>query len=135
MHETPFEVILIKQLVHCLPFFKLVWKFTKITSRVIGRMVSYTRKLILYWHTVTWWGHMGHLSMWKQRHRLWTEIHLCHTVACFHMISISLISGRDHPLCALLLCSMTHYDITMATDVTRDINCDATMDNDADMCT
>ncbi len=50
---------------------------------------------------------------------------LCRTIACFHMIS-----GGDHPcahyflwilaLCALLLCSMIHYDITMAHDVGSD---------------
>ncbi len=55
---------------------------------------------------------------------------LLHTMACFHVISTSMISGRDHPcahyflwilpLCALLLCSMTHYDITMDYDVVRD---------------
>ncbi len=55
---------------------------------------------------------------------------LCCTMACFHVISISLISSGDHPcghyclwilpLCALRLCSMTHYDITMAHDVARD---------------
>ncbi len=56
--------------------------------------------------------------------------YLCCTTPCFHVISISLISNGDHPcahyflwilpLCALLLCSMTHYDITMAHDVARD---------------
>ncbi len=75
-------------------------------------------------------------------------------MACFHVISISLISSGDHPfahyflwilpMCALPLRSMTHYDITMAhdvarmpccgttmgNDVARDIHCDATMDND-----
>ncbi len=61
------------------------------------------------------------------------------------MIFISLICGGDHPcahyflwilpLCALLLCSMTHYDITMAHDVARDIHCHATMDNYVAMCT
>ncbi len=53
------------------------------------------------------------------------------------------------PLCALLLCSMTHYDITMAhdvprmyhcgttmgNDIARDIHCDVTMDDDVAMCT
>ncbi len=44
------------------------------------------------------------------------------------MISISLISGGDYPcvqyvlwklpLCALLLCSLTHYDITVGNDNT-----------------
>ncbi len=57
-------------------------------------------------------------------------------MACFHMISISLISGGDHPcthyylwgllLCVLLLCSMTHYYITMGHDIARD----ATISND-----
>ncbi len=52
-------------------------------------------------------------------------------MACFHVISTSLISGRDHPgahyvlwilpLYALLLYSMTHYDITMGHDVVRDV--------------
>ncbi len=84
---------------------------------------------------------------------------LCCTMACVHVISRSLISGGDHPcahyflwilpLCALLLCSMTHYDMTMAhdiarmphcgttmgNDVVRDIHCDATMDNDVTMYT
>ncbi len=56
---------------------------------------------------------------------------LCRTMACFHVISISLIFSGDHPcahyflwilpLCALLLCSMTHYDITMGNDVVRDV--------------
>ncbi len=54
------------------------------------------------------------------------------------------------PLCALLLFSMTHYDIKMGNerllrmhhcgiivgnDVVRDIHCDVTMDNDVAMCT
>ncbi len=36
------------------------------------------------------------------------------------------------PLRALLLilCSMTHYDITMGTDVTKDNHCYVTMSND-----
>ncbi len=52
-------------------------------------------------------------------------------------------------LCALLLCSMTHYDITMGHDVVwyahcgttmgnyvaRDIHYDVTMDNDVAMYT
>ncbi len=50
-------------------------------------------------------------------------------MASFHVISISLISGGHHvvlttfcgvPLCALLLCSMTHYDITMDHDIGKD---------------
>ncbi len=54
---------------------------------------------------------------------------LCRTMACFQVISTSLISGGDHPcahyflwilpLCALPLCSMTHYDITMGHDIVR----------------
>ncbi len=61
-------------------------------------------------------------------------------MACFHMISISLISGGDHPcahyvlwilpMCALLLCSMTLYDITMAHEVGRMPHCGTTMGND-----
>ncbi len=75
-------------------------------------------------------------------------------MACFHVISTSLISGGDHPyahyfllilpLCALLLCSMTHYDITMllgmphcrttmSNDVYRDVHYDVKMDNDVAM--
>ncbi len=81
------------------------------------------------------------------------------TMACFHVISISLISGVDHPcalyflcrlsLCTLLLCCMTHYDITMGhnidryaplwiaigNDISRDIHCDVIMDNNVAMCT
>ncbi len=66
-------------------------------------------------------------------------------MACFHVISISLISSGDLPcalyvlwilpVCALLLCSMTHYDTTMGHDIVRDIHCDTTMDNDVAMCT
>ncbi len=33
-------------------------------------------------------------------------------------------------MCALLLCSMTHCDITMGDDVARDANCNITMGND-----
>ncbi len=73
---------------------------------------------------------------------IWSRkiLHLCRTMACFHLISISLISSVAcfHlisislitpvlttflwilPLCALLLHSMTHYDITMGHDVVRD---------------
>ncbi len=52
------------------------------------------------------------------------------SMVCFHVISISLISSGDHPcahyilwilpLCALRLCCMNHYDITMAHEVARD---------------
>ncbi len=59
---------------------------------------------------------------------------------------------RSHlcSLLALLLCSMTHYDITighnivrdarhcgttMGNNIARDIHCDITMDNDIAMCT
>ncbi len=80
-------------------------------------------------------------------------------MACCHVISISLISDGDYPyahyfmwrllLCALLLCSITHYDstmgnhvvsdthcnITMGNDIDRDIHCDVTMSNDVAMCT
>ncbi len=55
----------------------------------------------------------------------------------------------DLHILALLLCSMTHYDITMGHDVAKDaycgttmgndvargIHCDITMDNDFAMCT
>ncbi len=57
------------------------------------------------------------------------------------MISISLISDLDcshayYPLCrlplAVLLCSITHYDITMDNAITRDTYCNITMGNDVD---
>lgn len=38
-----------------------------------------------------------------------------HTMAGYHVISISLMS-----LLALLLCSMTHYNITMGPDMSKD---------------
>ncbi len=78
-----------------------------------------------------WNGSKGRRSVkgivWHRVSQLWPLHLLCRTMACFHVISISLISGGDHPcahyflsilpLCALLLCSMTHYDITMGHDV------------------
>ncbi len=61
-------------------------------------------------------------------------------MAWFHVISIYLISDGDYPcehyflwrlsLCALLLCSKTHYDITMGDDVVRDAHCNITMGKD-----
>ncbi len=70
-----------------------------------------------------------HKFMSIQRTVMCTSL-LCRTMACFHVISTSLISDGDHPcahyflwilpLCALLICSMTHYDITMGHDVVRD---------------
>ncbi len=73
-----------------------------------------------------------------------------HTImACFHVISISLISGGDHP-CAhyfyvpwlimtsqwvMMLLGMPHYGTTMGDNVTRDIHYDVTMDNGIAMCT
>ncbi len=70
---------------------------------------------------------------------------LCRTMACFHVILISLISDGDYPrvhyflwrlpLCQLLSCSMTQYDITMGNDIASDIHCDITMSNDIFMCT
>ncbi len=57
----------------------------------------------------------------------------------FHVISISLIPDGDYtcahcflgrlPLCTRLLCSMTHYDITMGNDVAREAHCNITMGN------
>ncbi len=38
-------------------------------------------------------------------------------------------------MCALLLCSMTHYDIIVGNDIARDIHCNVTMGNDIAMCT
>ncbi len=70
---------------------------------------------------------------------------LCRTMACFHVISISMIFDGDYPcahhfmwrlpLSTLLLCSMTHYDITMGNNVARDIHCDVRISNDITMCT
>ncbi len=67
---------------------------------------------------------------------------LCHTLTCFHMVSISLISGEDHhcayhflwrlPLYPLLLCFMTHYDITIGNDIARDAHCNIAKGNDID---
>ncbi len=64
---------------------------------------------------------------------------LCHTMVCLSLIS----SGDDScahyflwilPLCALLLCSMTHYDITLwHHDGAKDVHYDVTMDNDVAM--
>ncbi len=76
-------------------------------------------------------------SKWVSHRKLGAEtpslagrLLLCHTMACFHVISISLISAGDHPcahfflwilpLCAQLLYSKTHYDITMVHDAVRD---------------
>ncbi len=78
---------------------------------------------------------------------------LCHTMACFHVISISLIiSSGDHP-CAhylhyfyvaclimtsqllMTLLGMLHCGITMGNDFTKDIHCNVTMDNYVTMCT
>ncbi len=73
----------------------------------------------------------------------------------FHMISISLIFSGEHPcvhyflwrllLCALLLCSMINYDITMGhdvawdatlrNDIARDTHCDVTMGDGIAVCT
>ncbi len=66
----------------------------------------------------------------------------------FSVISISLISGGDHP-CAYYLHyfyvpwpimghdvdSDAHCSTTMGNDVAMDIHCDITMDNDVVMCT
>ncbi len=59
-------------------------------------------------------------------------------LCCFHMIS--LISDGNYPcvhyflwrlpLCALLLCSMTHYDIKIGNNVARDTHCNITVGND-----
>ncbi len=70
---------------------------------------------------------------------------LCCTMACFHVISISLISSGDHP-CAhyfyvpwLIMTSqwvMTFLGMphcgTMGNDFARDVHCDITMDSDVD---
>ncbi len=67
-------------------------------------------------------------------------------MACFHLLSISLISSGDHP-CAyyffvdmtsqwvMTLLGMPHCGTTMGNNVTRDIHYDVTMDNDVAMYT
>ncbi len=71
---------------------------------------------------------------------------LCHTMTCFCEISCTQISIGYYTcgallffvaitLCTLLLCSMTHYDITMGNDIARDAHCDITMSNDIVMHT
>ncbi len=86
---------------------------------------------------------------------------LCHTSMFQHTIlyihisigyyvyPCSALLFVELPLCALLLCSMAHFDITMdndvvrdahfnitmGTDIARDIHCDVTMSNDIAMCT
>ncbi len=42
--------------------------------------------------------------------------------------------GRDL-IVDLLLCYMTHYDLTMDNDIVRDINCDIIMGHHIDVCT
>ncbi len=73
---------------------------------------------------------------------------LCRTMACFHVISISLISGGDHVVhtyfyvpwlimtsqWVMMLLGMPHCGTTMG-NITRDIHYDVTMDNDIAMCT
>ncbi len=78
--------------------------------------------------------------------------YLCHTMACFHMISIALISGGDDPCAPYLhycyvpwlimtlqwvitLIGMPHCGITMGNAIARDINCDIRIDNYVAMCT
>ncbi len=69
-------------------------------------------------------------TWWDFEYEVSQVLLLWRIMACFHMISISLISSGDHPcahyflwilpVCALLLCSMTHYDIRMAHAIARD---------------
>ncbi len=49
-----------------------------------------------------------------------------------NVISIPRSPWRS-PLSALLLCSMTHYDITMGNGVGRNIHCDVKKSNDVSM--
>ncbi len=37
-------------------------------------------------------------------------------------------------LCALFLCSKTHYDITMGHYIAKDVHCDTTMSNEVAIC-
>ncbi len=74
--------------------------------------------------------------------------YLCRTMACFHLISIAMISSGDNIVHTSFM-SMTHYDttmgneiarmplygITMGNDIAGDIKCDITMGNDVVMCT
>ncbi len=48
----------------------------------------------------------------------------------FCTISVDWCEIWKLPLCTLLLCFMTHYNITMGNDITRDAHCNITMGND-----
>jgi hypothetical protein len=52
------------------------------------------------------------------------DLHMC--VLQVEIAEVALLFGDIRQL-ALLLCSMTHYDITMDHDVARDTHCDITM--------
>ncbi len=69
---------------------------------------------------------------------------LCRTMACFEQNLHTQISSGDSILsttsCGITLwtihfCSMTHYDITITNDVTRDVHCDIIMCHDVAMGT
>ncbi len=65
-------------------------------------------------------------------------------MACFERNLHTQISGGDSVLsttfCWITLwtiyfCSLTHYDITITNDITRDVHCDIIMDHDVAMGT
>ncbi len=65
-------------------------------------------------------------------------------MACFERNIHTQISGGDSvlsttfcgiPLWTIHFCSMTHYDITITNDVTRDVHCDIIMGHDVAMGT
>jgi hypothetical protein len=54
------------------------------------------------------------------------DLHMC--VVRVDIAQVALLFGEIRQL-ALLLCSMTHYDITMGHDIARGTHCDITMSN------
>ncbi len=75
-----------------------------------------------------------HVQYNKKYHTYIT--HLCWTYGLFewnlHTQNFTIVSTTFFwrlPLWAWLLCSMTHYDITLGTDVASDVHCDITMSN------
>ncbi len=52
-----------------------------------------------------------------------------HTMFCGDYACVHYFLGRLR-MCALLLCSMTYYDITMGNIITRNAHCLITIDND-----
>ncbi len=116
---------------------------------VFGRDIS----LVLWTREISLLKNNSHDLHWVITHSLVLVI-LCCTMACFHMISISLISGGDHPVlttfyghypcvhyfnvpCLIMtsqwvmtLLGMSHCRTTMGNNIARDIHYDVTMEND-----